>query len=194
MKLLYDVEIRTNKLSNITNLDSYLKPISSIQNNFIRLGFSSAWKDMKNGLSTHIHSLDIRADAIERDKTDSFVRSFELQQFLEKFESLLADVNSSDLEETAKGFLQSKLNKICESIRDNSFSEPEKISQDIKITIGEIVINSTCIPKEEIDKPIFQEVISWMLKFGSLLALGSNTERWLVPHITSVIHLLSSNS
>ncbi|MGM3304798.1 hypothetical protein ACSQ6I_02250 [Anabaena sp. WFMT] len=198
MVILREAEQVVENLKTGKNIHSYLKPIQSLQNIFFDLGFNLTWPQVRERIVTQnlVYLLDICADSITIEANKSYISESELQEFLEKFQSLLQEVDASDLEDNTKIFLKLRLEELCEAIRQLSFEDPEALRETVNATVGKIVIGSIQITQEDREKSTFKDVVEWVGKFGAIVTLSRTTQEWLVPQLINQVHniqkLLSS--
>jgi hypothetical protein len=200
LELLGNVGQSVRHLKKVTNRDSYLKPIQSLQLLFLDLSFAqNTWENFKSPIVNQnlLHILDMCADTLDKEIQQEFnFRESEVQGFLEKFKSLLQEVDASDLEDNTKNFLKSRLEELCEAICQLSFEDSETLRKTVNATVGKIVIGSIQITQEDREKSIFKDVVEWVGKFGAIVTLSRTTQEWLVPQLMNQVHhiqkLLSS--
>lgn len=194
LELLGNVGRTIKQLKRVGNLDYYVKPIQSLQMLFIDLSMNNTWENFRSPIISQnlLYCLGAFADTVEREASQEFyIRGYELQDFLEKFTLLLEEIDTSDIEENTKNFLKSRLEEICEAIRQFSFEDPEAFREKVNATIGKIFIGSiNIIPQEEKEKKPFKDFIDLFLKFAPLVTLARTMDEWGIHKIAnSVDHI-----
>ena len=192
LELLGNVGQSVKHLKKVRNPEDYIKPIQSLQMLFVDLSCrDNNWETFQVPIVKQnlLYVLAMCADAVDKEIEQEFnIRESEVQEFLEKFKSLLQEVDASDLEDNTKKFLKFRLEEICEAIRKLSFEDAASLRETVNATVGKILIGSFEITPEEKEKSTFQNVVDLVVKFGAIVNLSRTIQEWVLPQLTNQIH------
>jgi hypothetical protein len=191
--LLNDVEYIVTQLKRVSDLDEHITAVKEVKSIFLKYGLCQGlWESAKVELEQKglIRSLSACATFIDHEQIYPSLGEEQLEAYLQECESLLQEVMSSDLPETIKTYLVTRLEEICLAIRHYSIGGPERLRIVVEANIGGILLRSAGISQEEKEKPIFTKVFGWLMTLGGVLDLAANTQGYLLPKVAEIAKYL----
>lgn len=191
--LMADVERVVTHLKKVPRQDKYIDAIREIQNIFFTYSIpGDKWVNVSNLIENRnlILLLDACATFISQENPEINLSENQLEEYLSKCEELLKEAMESDLSNDIKTFLVVRLEEICTAIRHYSIGGPERLRTVVEANIGGMILRSAGISPQDQEKPILKEIFGWLLSFGSILGLASDTQEFLLPKVIEVAQFL----
>jgi hypothetical protein len=191
--LMADVERVVTLLKKVPNRDKYIDAIREIQSIFCTYSLpGDKWLNVSSLIENRnlILLLDACATFISQENLEVSLSDNQLKEYLSKCEELLKEIIESDLSDDIKTFLVVRLEEICIAIRHYSIGGPGRLRTVVEANIGGMIVRGTAISSEDKEKPILKKIFEWLLIFGSVLGLASDTQGFLLPNVTEAARFL----
>jgi hypothetical protein len=180
--LISDVERSIVNLKNVPKKKQYLDTIIEIQNLFFSYNLArDHWPTIRETVKSRNFTLilDACANFIAREIPLMDLSETDLVDHLTKCEELLREVTESDLADDLKTFLIVRLEEVCSAIRHYSTGGSERLRIVVEANIGGMILRSAGISQKDRETPILKTLFSWLLTFGSLLGMVTDSQSLL---------------
>jgi len=170
--------------------EEFLEGFTKVQNLFVNyFPLTTAWSNITTEVKkgSHLQLIHACSYAIEKETDKSRVNIEVLKQLITSVEEVILEIETSQLEESLKGFLTQQLKSVCDAAKNYSHSEPEKLRQVVQATIANVVVMSADVSSEQKQDPALIKTIKTLIGIGGAINLARQAQ-WLVPKLVESAH------
>ena len=180
-----------NSITRIEETEKYKRPLikfrDTVNNGVIRQPWDEFGEFINNRVEMEMLSVCADIVAMENPQLNDISKK-DLDDLLKETEELLQSVNSADIDDDIKVFLNTRLEEITIAIRRYNIGGSAHLQKVIESNIGAILLKSASLKThKKRNVELIKAAFKLILTIGGVLDFGANVEGYLLPKSADVI-------